>query len=143
MSNNCTTELKTLGFPSKQLDSAEPCSDEDYDCDDYYYDNDNADFEDDDSMNVNDIYQNDPEHFEFTCHSLENIDWIVEKKCERLIDLMNLQDPLDALFLLKMFKWNVQKITELYEKDKQAIMQIFSSDKNNNSNVKGIVNSDR
>ncbi len=141
MSSNCTTELKSPAVANQQLDLA---SDEDYDCDDYYYDNDNADFPDDDSLDVNDIYQNDPEHFEYTCYSLEKIDWIVEKKCERLIEHMSLEEPLDALFLLKMFKWNVQTIIDLYEKDKQTILQAFSSDKNNNNNsTKGIDNSDR
>jgi hypothetical protein len=68
----------------------------------------------------------------------------VEKKCERLIEHLSLEEPLDALFLLKMFKWNVQTIIDLYEKDKQTILQAFSSDKNNNNNsTKGIDNSDR
>ena len=85
--------------------------------------------------NENNIYTNDPEYFDYECYSLEKIDWIVEKKCEKLIEKMSLEDPIDALFLLKKFKWNTNKIIDIYEQDNKAFRNTYISDKNNNNDI--------
>lgn len=122
-------------------------SDEDYYCESYdsempYYNEMNDDFNDDDTTE-DDIYKSDPEYFEYECYNLEQIDWIVEKKCERLIETLGLSDPIDALYLLKKFKWNVQRIFDAYETDKQGFLQAYISDKNNNNDVKASENCNR
>lgn len=101
-----------------------------YDC------HDDIDYNEDDSTDENNIYLNDPEQFEYDCYPLERIDWIMERKCERLIEALRLHEPVDALLLLKKFKWNVQRVIDMYEEDKQAFWQTYFSDNNNNNDVK-------
>lgn len=109
-------------------------SDEDYGCD---YDDDMGydDFNAEDSTDENNIYLNDPERFEYECYDLEKIDWIVETKCRQLIDRLSLEDPINALDLLRKFKWNVQTIVDCYDQDKQSFLQTYFSDNNNNSQI--------
>lgn len=119
--------------------SGEDCSYEDSYVDDIMYDcchDDLIDYNEEDSTDENNIYLNDPEQFEYDCYSLERIDWIMERKCERLIEALRLQEPVDALLLLKKFKWNVERVIEIYEEDRQAFWQTYFSDNNNNNDVK-------
>lgn len=80
-----------------------------------------------------DPYANDPEHFEYECMPLSKIDSITEKKCQRLVDALRLDDTLDAVYLLKQFKWNCARIIEMYAKDKQEFVSKYFSDDNNNN----------
>ena len=87
------------------------------------------DFNDDDPDN---FYTNDPERFEYDCFPIEKIDWILEKKCEKIIHILKLDNPYDAIFLLKQFKWNSQKIVDIFNKDNQSFLEAYFSDNNNN-----------
>jgi hypothetical protein len=100
--------------------------------DDYYDDND-LDDDDLDSDNEDDLYCNDPEHFDYESYPIEKLDWIVEKKCEKVYSYLNLNDPLDAVYILKQFTWNLQKLIEAYDHDKQEFLKTYFSDKNNNN----------
>ena len=99
--------------------------------------------EEEESADETNIYLNDPEHFEYDCYGLEAIDWIMERKCERLIEALRLQEPVDALLLLKKFKWNVQRVIDIYEEDRPAFWQTYFSDNNNNNDVKANDNCSR
>lgn len=106
--------------------------DDDYGCDlDDGCDVDDNGHDDDDDDD--DPYAKDPEYFEYELFPLNKIDLIVEKKCERLRSHLKLDGKFDAIYLLKQFKWNCQKIIDLYEKDKQEFLQTYFSDNNNNS----------
>lgn len=114
--------------------------DEHFDEDDEYDSNDFGDFgeEHDDDFNDDDddldnFYTNDPERFEYECFPIEKIDWILEKKCEKVVNCLKLDDPYDAILLLKQFKWNAQKIVDLFNKDSQNFLETYFSDNNNNN----------
>lgn len=121
--------------------------DEDDDDDDDYYEDDqdnnhhyhshddDDDYEDQDEAHRESL---DPEFFDYESYPLEKLDWIVEKKCEQLISYLKLEDPLDALVLLRQFEWNHQTIIETYNKDKkQFIMDyLYTGDSNNNNSKK-------
>lgn len=122
------------------------------------YDDDNDDYYDDDHNNnyicdsdddggggggvddddeADDLYAHDPEHFEYECLPLNKIDTITEKKCQRLVDALRLDDNLDAVYLLKQFKWNCARIIEMYTKDNQGFVSTYFSDDNNNNRFLG------
>jgi len=112
--------------------------DENYDDDDY----ESADFDADDFDGnailddedfADNLYYKDPEHFEYECYPIEKIDWIQEKKCEKIINFLKLENPFDAIFLLKQFKWNSQKIIDLFTKDPQHFLETYFNDNNNNN----------
>jgi hypothetical protein len=107
--------------------------DEEYDSTDFGdFDDHSAaldDFNDDDSDN---FYSTDPERFDYDCFPIEKIDWILEKKCEKIISTLKLENPYDAIFLLKQFKWNSQKIVDIFNKDNQSFLEAYFSDNNNN-----------
>lgn len=143
-SNNKDEESKTI-----EDEGGEDLEGED-DEDDYYDDDQNNNYicesDDDggcggdgdggggDGMDVEeDPYVNDPEHFEYECVPLSKIDSITEKKCQRLVDALRLDDTLDAVYLLKQFKWNCARIIEMYAKDKQEFVSKYFSDDNNNN----------
>lgn len=131
-----------VSYGGNEVTSEPEYSDEDYGCD---YSDDIVDYGDfnEDSTDESNIYLNDPEHFEYECFELEKIDWIVETKCQRLIDILKLEDPINALVLLKKFKWNVQKIINSYEQDKPTFIQTYFSDDNNNNQVKAASDNSR
>lgn len=103
----------------------------------YNYDDDNNnnylsdDLEDD--HDENNIYLNDPEYFEYESYPLDKLDWIIEKKCEKIYNYLNLNDPLDSIYILKQFTWNLQNLIEMYDKDKQTFLKTYFSDNNNNN----------
>jgi hypothetical protein len=103
----------------------------------YNYDDDNNnnylsdDLEDD--HDENNIYLNDPEYFEYESYPLDQLDWIIEKKCEKIYNYLNLNDPLDSIYILKQFTWNLQNLIEMYDKDKQTFLKTYFSDNNNNN----------
>lgn len=108
---------------------------DEYDCnydDDLNYDN------DDENDNENDLYLNNPEHFEYESLPIESIDNIVEKKCQKVLSCLKLDDPLDSIYILKKFGWNCEKICDEFKKDKQVFLNAYFSDDNNN-NSKTIV----
>lgn len=82
---------------------------------------------------ADDPYAADPEYFEYECVPLNRIDTITESKCRRLVDALRLHDPLDAVYLLKQFKWNCARIIDMYAKDKKEFMSTYFSDDNNNN----------
>lgn len=117
---------------------------EDYDEEDCNYDDDHnnnyiCESEEEIEEDENDLYLNDPEYFEHECYPINKIDWILEQKCQKLMQNLKLDDPWDALYLLKQFKWNHSKIIELYTKDKASFLSLYFSDDNNNNSKKTIV----
>lgn len=134
------SELKTsISLNNIDKDQAEDTDNslEDYDSYDYnmYNYSEITDDLNEEESNENNIYTSDPEYFDYECYSLESIDWIVETKCETIIEKMNLEDPIDALFLLKEFKWDLNKIIDIYEQDTISFKKTYISDKNNNNDV--------
>lgn len=117
---------------------------EDYDDEDDYcnydddHNNNNIFDSGEEDPDENDLYTADPEHFEYELYPLEKFDLIVEKKCEKILSNLKLDDPLDALYILKQFKWNTKTIIDLYDKDKQSFLNNYFSD-NNNNNSKTII----
>lgn len=135
---------KSPSMNNEEDDDCGACNDNDYN----YYDDEEeggdddygCDLDDDggcgmanDDDDDDDPYVKDPEFFDYELFPLNKIDLIVEKKCERLRSHLKLDGKFDAIYLLKQFKWNCQKIIDLYEKDKQDFLQIYFSDNNNNS----------
>ncbi len=104
---------------------------EEYDCN-YDDDHNNNNYLEDDE-NDNDLYLNNPEYFEYESFPLEQIDLVVEKKSQTVISFLKLEDPLDAIFILKKFNWNTEKIFDEYKKDNQAFQNAYFSDDNNNN----------
>lgn len=119
--------------------------DEEEDDEDYYDDDHNNNYicesDDDgvcdsgggDDVEADDPYVTDPEYFDYECIPLAKIDSITESKCRRLVDALQLEDTLDAVYLLKQFKWNCARILEMYSKDKQEFVSKYFSDDNNNN----------
>ena len=106
---------------------------EDYDTNDFgdeFDTNSYGDFFNDDDIDT--MHLNNPEYFEFECYPIDKIDFILENKCEKLISALKLDNPFDAIFLLKQFKWNSQKIIDLFMKDNQSFLETYFSDNNNN-----------
>ena len=107
---------------------------EEYDCN-YDDDHNNNNYLEDDE-NENDLYLNNPEYFEYEAFPLEQIDIVIEKKCQRVISFLKFEDPLDSIFILKKFNWNTEKIYEEFKKDNLAFLKTYFSDDDNNNNSK-------
>ncbi|CAF0851162.1 unnamed protein product [Brachionus calyciflorus] len=120
--------------------------DQNYD-DDYDDEDDQYNYDDDHNNNYicdsegemdddNDIFQIDPEIFEYEIYPMNKIDSILDKKCEKILNALNLDDPLDSLYLLKQFNWNPKTLLEVYNKDKSSFLLTYFSDDNNNNSKK-------
>ena len=140
-----TSEDEDLSKNNENEEDEEATMEEEDD-EDYYDDDQNNNYiceSDDDGgcgdgagdLDVDDPYANDPEHFDYECLPLNKIDSITEKKCQRLIDTLRLEDTLDAVYLLKQFKRNCARIIEMYTKDKQEFVSKYFSDDNNNNRL--------
>ncbi|RNA34747.1 ariadne-2 isoform X2 [Brachionus plicatilis] len=65
------------------------------------------------------------------------MDWsIMEQKCQNVSSVLKLDEPLDALYLLKQFNWNPQTILNEYNKDPSSFVKSYFSDDNNNNSKK-------
>jgi ariadne-2 len=105
-----------------------------YICDneDDFYDHDDNDV-DVDIIDDHELIQNDPEYFEYETLPIEKIDLITKTKCEKVQSYLKLDDPLDAVYILKQLKWNPNKIIELYDQDKHHFLKTYLNDNNNNN----------
>lgn len=126
-----------MSTPNNEEATGENYEEDDYESNDDCYDefDNHIDNDEDDFINEDEsdnLYSNDPEYFDYECYPLEKIDWILESKCEKVMSVLKLDDPFDALYLLKQFKWNAQRIIEVYHKDEQLFREAYFSDNNNN-----------
>ena len=138
---------ETATAAANELDENDNYYDDDNN-DDYY--DDDCNYDDDHNNNYicesgddlddfgdeNDLYANDPEQFAYESVPIEQIDTVVEKKCQRISAHLKLDDPLDSVYILKKFNWNCQKIIDAYDKDTQAFLNTYFSDANNNDHSK-------
>jgi hypothetical protein len=125
----------TCNLSSDEEDFDDPTEMLDYNNADFDFENDEDDAEND--TDENNIYHSDPEYFDYECFQLEKIDWIMEIKCQRIMQHMQLDNPFDALCLLKQFRWNAKLIIDAYEQDPQIFMQTHFNDNNNNKGISG------
>lgn len=111
---------------------------DDNDDDQYSYDDDHnnnyiCESEEDDN---DDLIQSDPEQFDYQIYPMNKIDVIVEQKWQNISNVLKLDEPLDALYLLKQFNWNHQTILNEYKKDTSSFLNAYFSDDNNNNSKK-------
>jgi hypothetical protein len=108
--------------------------DNDDDCDqmnnDYY----DEECYDEEFYEETDPHSDDPEHFEYEHFDLNDIDLIQHKKYENVSTLMSSSNQNDIITLLIKNKWNLKRITQLYNKDKESFHRLYLSDNNNNTN---------
>ena len=100
------------------------------------------DHDEDDEDYAQDFYSNDPEYFDYDSYPMEKLDWIMEMKCQQVMDQLKLDDPLDVLNILRQFKWDHQSVIEYFGKEKKQFLtnHLFSGDKNNNNSKRTSAN---